>query len=153
MERWKILCKVMWNGVESRWNPGGNRQKFGWALCQINSRWNDQESMGECKVLIAIHRNEGQEHWAYLRVNFHKRSIYSWTSSVGSRSSWSEQWTSLICSSRTIAIILPIHSRKSTIPWTLRKVLVPGNGAASLSIRRAIYPPFFKTSRKPSMNL
>ena len=24
---------------ESRWNPGGNRQKFGWAPCQINSTW------------------------------------------------------------------------------------------------------------------
>ena len=41
----------MWNGMESRWNPGGNRQKFGWAPCQRNSRWNDQESMEECKVL------------------------------------------------------------------------------------------------------
>ena len=27
------------------------RYKFGWAPCQRNSRWNDQESMGECKVL------------------------------------------------------------------------------------------------------
>ena len=41
--------------MESRWNPGGNRQKFGWAPCQINSRWNDQESMGECKVLTFYH--------------------------------------------------------------------------------------------------
>ena len=24
---------------ESRWNPGGNRQTFGWAPCQINSTW------------------------------------------------------------------------------------------------------------------
>ena len=50
----------MWNGVESRWNPGGNRQKFGWAPCQrnstwspnghVDSRWNDQEFIGECKV-------------------------------------------------------------------------------------------------------
>ena len=40
---------VKWCGMG--WNPGGNRQKFGWAPCQRNSRWNDQESMGECKVL------------------------------------------------------------------------------------------------------
>ena len=42
-------CGMGWNpwtphgvrGVhqESRWNPGGNRQKFGWAPCQINSTW------------------------------------------------------------------------------------------------------------------
>jgi hypothetical protein len=24
----------MWSGVESRWNPGGKRQRFGWALCK-----------------------------------------------------------------------------------------------------------------------
>ena len=42
--------------VESIRNPGGIQveidKNFGWAPCQINSRWNDQESMGECKVLI-----------------------------------------------------------------------------------------------------
>ena len=51
----------MWNGVEcgvhgvhqeSRWNPGGNRQKFGWAPCQSSTRnlWGSVKSSHDIKV-------------------------------------------------------------------------------------------------------